>query len=954
MLLQDMVGEVARLQEQFPGLREPSLRAVGMAALSLSATEALANPALEIPAGQALAPHIPFLPFLFGPHEPGHGVTALELPYRLFLTPLLPARWRHRDAPVTHADRTELWHTRLTTAVQDTGPDEASRIRALWSPDYRSADDFAQLIALLSNPLLIRMSLDPVDRAMLVTLMAGFDATRDTRATPYRPISSEAKRLHLSALGGLLEAEGDWPKNRPGHVDLTQWRHLATLGRDHYVRVVYAGFLCPFGHAASLVKVTERKFQSLQADRTRRVAILRQRFFIVVREPVRFYDGSNHRFHCHNFPFKEVEILTRVTPDLAQPGAGASGLDAAFYGPLARRMLFWPMVPGSTSGQLIDVPFEIAVTGLKGQRGTFTLPLLFISDVAENLAFPPNEDMSKHIKDAYNATAPSTRRRALLGGQTVTFAPYADGDAGDPRLPTESITFRAGDRLRRAKPNFHPEIDVAVVGIKPIQKLLSQPNFVTEVTYPDVYKEDQFAAATNAGMIFLQLTSAQPLNFGGDPGQAKSDALGALASPQMALLGLSKLSGPVGGDKTAASAAQVKNALNDVFGGQFDPSKFFDQAKILGGVNLGDVIKAATSLDAPEVPKFLTQDVPDGLEASFTWTTEVTKSDPLNLLIPSGDSIGKTPLTMDGRVTRPFDPSKPTTFVANATIENFKVNLFGFIILWFDRLSFQARSGQKPDVSLQLHPNGAVRFGGPLEFVNSLRDYIPSNGFSDPPSLAVTPSGINASFSLTLPAIEVGIFALANASLGAAFNLPFDSRPASVKFNFSERDRPFSLTVSLLGGGGFFALGVSTRGVNEIEAALEFGAAISIDLGVASGGVEVKAGIYFHWLEPMPNKGSVDLAGYVRIHGELSVLAIISVSLTFHLQLGYHKEPGRSVVYGEATLTVEIDILMFSAEVSVTCRREFGGAAADPRLIEHIPTEDVWSEYCSAFAEEKP
>src|SRR6185436_6368526 len=97
--------------------------------------------------------------------------------------------------------------------------------------------------------------------------------------------------------------------------------------------------------------------------------------------------------------------------------------------------------------------------------------------------------------------------------------------------------------------------------------------------------------------------------------------------------------------------------------------------------------------------------------------------------------------------------------------------------------------------------------------------------------------------------IGVGIFTLSNASLGAAFELPFDARPASVKFNFSERQSPFSLTVSLLGG-GFFAIGVSARGVQEIEAALEVGAALAIDLGVASGAVEVKVGIYFHWLQP--------------------------------------------------------------------------------------------------------
>ena len=140
--------------------------------------------------------------------------------------------------------------------------------------------------------------------------------------------------------------------------------------------------------------------------------------------------------------------------------------------------------------------------------------------------------------------------------------------------------------------------------------------------------------------------------------------------------------------------------------------------------------------------------------------------------------------------------------------------------------------------------------------------------------------------------------------------------------------------------------------MNEIEAALEFGAAIVINLGVASGTVEVKAGVYFHWLEVVPEHGSVELAGYVRVYGELTVLALISVSLTFLLQLGFLKEGGHTIVYGEATLTVEIEILMFSAEVSVSCRREFSGGDADPRFIDLVPTPQLWAEYCDAFADE--
>ena len=40
---------------------------------------------------------------------------------------------------------------------------------------------------------------------------------------------------------------------------------------------------------------------------------------------------------------------------------------------------------------------------------------------------------------------------------------------------------------------------------------------------------------------------------------------------------------------------------------------------------------------------------------------------------------------------------------------------------------------------------------------------------------------------------------------------------------------------------------------------------------------------------------------------------------------------------------MEIEILMFSAEVSVTCRREFAGADADPRFIDLMPTPAVWA-----------
>ena len=81
-----------------------------------------------------------------GPREPAPTVTALELPYRVVTSPLAPARWRHAIAPVTRRAHTELWHTRLGDNTSEAGADAATRIRALWSPDYRPKDKQNELI----------------------------------------------------------------------------------------------------------------------------------------------------------------------------------------------------------------------------------------------------------------------------------------------------------------------------------------------------------------------------------------------------------------------------------------------------------------------------------------------------------------------------------------------------------------------------------------------------------------------------------------------------------------------------------------------------------------------------------------------------------------------------------------------------------------------------------------
>ena len=92
----------------------------------------------------------------------------------------------------------------------------------------------------------------------------------------------------------LLDARPDLPLpprfriDRDHQLDLSQWAHVAAQGRDHYVRIVYEGHLKELGNRASLVKVTERRFEPAP-DTGAPVAYLRQYMYIVVREPEKDY-----------------------------------------------------------------------------------------------------------------------------------------------------------------------------------------------------------------------------------------------------------------------------------------------------------------------------------------------------------------------------------------------------------------------------------------------------------------------------------------------------------------------------------------------------------------------------------------------------------------------------------------------------------------------------------------
>jgi hypothetical protein len=859
---------------------------------------------------------------------PAAHQTALELPYRLILSPHALNLWAHSIQAVTRNGRTELWHTRLAAAepdgsIVDTGSPYMA-IRAVWSPD---CDPNAPAPGPGHSNAPFRMSLDRQDRHEIVHLTSNFGLKHGTR--PWQPKPVDIDRLMLTSLGGWLDSSGMW---LPTPLSVEEWRHKATLGRDHYVKVVYKGFLMPFGHAASLVKITERKFRKGQDGK--QIAYLFQRMYIIVRQPDKTFPAPFQPHDGRELPFRKVRITTRMTPPLEDPAASQF-----FSGAL--QSAFWPRV------QMKDFRFHCVGTDWSGNRSEFTTPMGFVD---ANYAFDANR--MKPVVDIYNHSSHLERRRPPLNGQKVAFA--APKKQGDTELEVESLTFTAAFPATRVtkeewqdvdQPLFFPVMAEAAVSIPALKSMVKLGG--TAIRYPGTYVQNGLGGA-NKGEVFAAIPGAPALDFGAGQG----DKSGGVATPSFPIVGLSRALGPVGGtlpEGVSDALAAAESALSDVIGGRFDPKKFFDsKAKLLGGILLKDVIAAVTDfMSRPEealtIKNELKNDAagfPAEVHTLMSWKPKLQ-----NFTIFIADRDGtKATLTIDVKNIAYLDGREPY-YELKGELKDFTLDLINPIItlirIKFAKFTFTSKKGQKTDFDPTI---SAIQFAGPLDFIKELLDKIQLPGGAGglgQPILDVDTSRARLGYTFNIPDVAFGVFTLQNIKFTALVTLPFTGDPLVFRFAFNERSNPFLLTVAMFGGGGFFAIELQPNGIKLIEGALEFGGSFAMDIGVASGGVTVMAGIYFKYEDD-----NVTISGYVRVVGSLDVLGIISVSARFDLSLTYEQASNR--VWGQAKLTVKIKVLFFSAKVSLKVERSF--RHSPPPLFTDIMDESHWLDYCEAFA----
>jgi hypothetical protein len=969
--------------------------------------------------------------------------TAIEAPYRLVVSPSDRGGWTHATEPVAAEGaphRIELWHTRLGVRVEeddDVSVDERRNpqraVRALWARDRESPELFEGALGGVVFPNWQRLkwpgrvdkpfrsSLDPGDRHMLVRQSAETWLGKHGKLIAPDPVDVEG--LWLSALGAWLDLHGAWTTDDYSEAEIRSilfWDHLAPMGRDQYVRVVYPGYLFPFGNKTTLVKLTERKMK----DAAPSVAGLYQRKFLVVGEPLRTWGKSKR-----DFPFLEVTVSPLVTPTLAgDPDPSA------------------PFIPSVATGYF---QWVLRCADKEERPARLVTPLVWV---------PAGYSDLTAINALYQLID-----EVPADGQEIAFADVLKG--GDTIAATVQLRFAGA--LTAKLTTSEPSLVDASVELPAVQKL--SPVGPVTIEYFQTYLDKDFGGPENVADIWAELPTPPKLSFGG--ATAGSEKAGGFLQPNLEIAGLSRVKGTVG---DVAKAAE----------GVFRPKEFLENAapKLFGLVSIVDILETAgVSLDdapdvvsealeriegfladlerakkavedavaeakllkdraaskAAELQQQAQQAVADaqqlenkvknavkgvitalaGLPGKTEAEVAAALANPLQKLLEATDDMkdvapklpplvreqllalaktlrdlsdaadlfadvfrfvnGLASGDVQARVRYEWTPKlKPWPAPAPnavldlperalvlavegraakdemrvdvlAELKDFTLTLLPgepLVRFKFDHLSFHGGNSAKPDVDVVLQD---IEFLGFLAFVDTLRELIPFDGFSDPPFLDVTSEGLAAGFTLALPNASVGVFNLSNISLGADVQVPFLGKAVTVGFDFCTRERPFTLAVAFIGGGGWFLIRLSPDGLDVLELGLEAGAILAVDFGVASGSISAMLGIYMR-LEG--DEGS--LSGYFRLRGEVDVLGLISASIELYLELHYEFDTGKMV--GRAQITVKVEVFCFSTSVKISAERRFAGSVGDPsfRDVMVLPdgTSPAWTKYCVAFA----
>lgn len=888
--------------------------------------------------------------------DPGEAVTAIELPRGLIISPETTLDQvnpvvRHPGNPVGNAGTFGVWRSRI-----EAGEHEGEvYLRAL-----RAGRDEGFPVALpKSYRVLIAELCDGVETEQLPTV----------------------KRLELSCLGGTLTASGKW--------DTFEWDHNAVLGRDQSVRTAIKGVLYPFGHRAVWVEMSERS-----ADED--IAVLRKTSILYITEPLKRFRAGAPPDLRNAFPFDEVEIGVGEYRDLDPPDwtkfprpskqseelRGECGdltdrihalkdqifLGAAVGGPGVTTEL---LAQGDGEGAalaverlklcatrerlqaLIELNDELGVGTVEIEtfftptnEGTplrfpvrcrqadgdihFSLSLIFVADLDLKGDFRPpfdslsNSDVAARLQEAYTSSGGGV---VDLPGVPINLLPDAPTTVTGMTGPIEAQSAVHEVRRLNIVGNRHdrgylPSLGIpgdaqswaAEVGMPTIRTLVGQDP-MAQIAFTEGYLQNAHVD------VPLRLLRSLEIDF-----TEMKDRAGGLAGPKMVLDQISQASGL----------------------GNADPSALLSEGASLLGFSLRDLVGATDRV--PELKNIVRTGLPN--EVRMIWKDVPLKRVPM-FKAGTGSTVTIEVVSSGANNRSACTASNFTLQIPPGPDDPAVVNKTSLIEIDFTTVTFQQSTGNAPTVMVHI---SAIRFVGRLRLLDELQRAI--GGFDKlPVKVDVAKDRVVARYQLPLPDVSAMSFVMSNLVFSAALTIPFGKEPVAIEIGFASRERPFTLTVLMFGGGGYVDLELDYTGLRRLEISLQFGAAIGMNFGVGKAEVHAFGGIRYAL-----QAGSPLLTGYIQIGGSLDVLGLVSVAIELRVELAYDFD--HNWLVGRATIVIDIDITLYSDSFELDSgewviaggsgSHELSGPEPSPFIATQIADRtglEAWELYRAAFTE---
>jgi hypothetical protein len=471
---------------------------------------------------------------VIGQPDPASAMV-LELPYRLDLSLDGDAGWVQQPTPAPDAATSPLWHARLGVQQGRSDGDglfvnERSGLqknaRAPWTYDTPgSASAFANEALTAGNRL---------------------DIVAESEQ-----LATEISIDHL-----ILSPLGAWADLRlasPGS-DLSAWTQLISQGRDQYVRAVNVGYLLPWGHIASVVRVAERRFCSDSGN----TAYLSTKEYIVVAEVTRTYmQQPNGAPMLRDAVLTQVDLLTQITPAIDQ-ATGVITVPGDGTGPA-----FVPYVNGQPflfharvydNDQLAQPPRKTADTYLAAifvdASSSDALITAALNAFNTGSTTAATAQVAPHIDPLPTGSLVpgqiSTLSTAVLNGQKLALA--TSNVLGDTTHAISNLSMQVSSLVPTGVPwnlaapisNFYPSLNQAMVSLPAVGLLTSAAASNVAVSYLPEYL-NPLTDGSNPVDAYMGLATPVAAALSG----AKANGL---VAPSLAISGLSRTFGALTGD----------------------------------------------------------------------------------------------------------------------------------------------------------------------------------------------------------------------------------------------------------------------------------------------------------------------------------------------------------------------------------------------------------------------